>query len=378
MSQKLNFEMGFEKDLIQKDKPAQRILEMVLTAPKAKKKGSRPALNLALVIDKSGSMHGEKLAYVKQAAVHVVELLEETDRVAVVAYDTHVDVVSESVKVSPENRQKLLLKISEIQCGSSTNLSGGWLKGGELVAEAGLSKGINRVLLLTDGLANHGIVDMEELGFHAGQLLERGISTSAFGVGHGFNEHLLEYMSNQGGGRFYFIDKPARLTEIFSQEFESLASITAKAIEVTLTIPKGVSAEVMGSWRAEEKGKALKLWLGDLGSGLSREVYIKLLTPPQSGKDKLVFAAELSAKNADDKAYQLTAEAALTYAGEADVKAEPVRKAVMERFSTVEMADMATKALILERKGERKKASRLIQQSLHSAAPYNPGKLKQE
>ena len=135
-------------------------------------------------------------------------------------------------------------------------------------------------MLLTDGLANVGITDLEELGIHASQLLARGVATSTFGVGYGFNEHLLEHMSNQGGGNFYYIDSPLTISRIFEDEFLELVSVTAKDVKVTLEIPAGVSAQVMGNWRSDLKENQLVLWLGDISASQRRELYLKLLTPP--------------------------------------------------------------------------------------------------
>jgi Ca-activated chloride channel family protein len=370
MVKRFSFEMGVDLDLVAREVPSQRILELVITPPAARKAAVRPALNLAVVIDRSGSMSGDKLEYVKKAAAHVIDLLQEQDRVAIVAFDTEVVLVSPSVPVTQSMRLELKKSIKRIESGSSTNLSGGWLTGCQEVAGVAQEGGLYRVLLLTDGLANAGITDLEELGVHAGQLLVRGVATSTFGVGEGFDEHLLEHMANQGGGRFYYIDHPQSIPSIFEGEFKELAAITARNVEIFVDIPAGVAAQVMGGWRAENENNKLHLWLGDIAATQRREVYIKLLTPPVGNQPQISIHARASGQGENKKQFDVEAELILKYAPEVEVKAAPLRSDVMQRYSLVEIADKATEALKLERAGEGKKASQMLSMSGMAAAPY--------
>jgi len=111
----LTFEMVTDLDLVAEEVPSQRILKMAVIAPRASKDQARPRLNLGLVIDRSGSMSGEKLEYVKEAALHVIDLLQEQDRVALVTYDDDVDVVSPSISINANSRAEIKRKIVEIR-----------------------------------------------------------------------------------------------------------------------------------------------------------------------------------------------------------------------------------------------------------------------
>ena len=374
-----SFEMHSDLDLVASEVPTQRVIELVVVPPSARSVTSRPALNLALVIDRSGSMSGDKLDNVRRAAIHVLDLLqEEQDQVAIVAYDDTITLLAPSQHVTAAARASLKSRIQELTPGNMTNLCGGWLSGCEEVARVANGAGgqLNRVLLLTDGLANVGITDLEEIGLHASQLLNKGIATSTFGVGLDFNEHLLEHMANQGGGRFYFIADPHGIPSIFVQEFRELAAVTAQAVEVTLEIPAQVDAKVLGSWRSEQNGKSLRLWLGDIPSGQRREVYVRLLVPPYQGgqRDPVDLGIRGQATGHGEQGEPLSASALVTfkYAPREQVAAAPLRQEVMQPYSQVEMADSATEALKLERAGKRQEASQLIGQNLAAAAPYLP------
>ena len=195
--------------LVKKTIETKRIIEISIKAPIAAASKTRTPVNLALVIDRSGSMADEKLEYVKQAACHVLDLLDEHDHISVVAYDDVVETITSNVMVTPSNRIEVKAAINRLFARNMTDLGGGWMRGCQLIADNIDLEETNRCLLLTDGLANRGITELEELSMHSRELHARGVSTSCFGVGEGFNEHLLEAMANQGGGKFYYIGSTA-------------------------------------------------------------------------------------------------------------------------------------------------------------------------
>jgi Ca-activated chloride channel family protein len=357
-----SLQIDTDQSLIPIDVSAQRILEIHLQAPVAVNALDRPRLNLALVLDRSGSMGGDKLSYVKQAATHVLNLLQEQDRIALITYDDKIDVLSASTGVSDTNRRELIRKIARLETGGSTNLSGGWLAGCQEAAAVAEKETINRALLLTDGEANAGIIDPEELARHAKELSNRGISTSTFGVGAGFNEHLLEAMANQGGGNFYFIDQPGSIPALFLREFKELAAVTARNVEITLDFPANWRLQVPGGWRTEFSEGRLRIFLGNLFSGQKQDIYIKLAIPATGEPANTTLKINLSGKDEKDFLFEETAGLAFQYADQAQVEAAPQNHEIVERFALVYLAEIATRALILERKGEREKASQLLSQ----------------
>jgi Ca-activated chloride channel family protein len=200
---------------------------------------SRTPLNLCLVIDRSGSMSGDKLKYAKQAADFVVDQLKPEDFLSIVIYDSEVKTLLKSTAVSDKSHIHQL--ISTIQSGSSTNLSGG-LSEGHSQVKANLKSGyVNRVLLMSDGLANAGIVEPERIKQLATRInITDGITTSSFGVGADFNEDLMMGIAESGSGNYYFIQNPDQIPDIFRKELNGLLQVVAQNAKVKVSLPEGV------------------------------------------------------------------------------------------------------------------------------------------
>lgn len=368
--QELGLQLKVDRMLIARETPSQRVLEIAVEAPKVKETGKRLPLNLSLVIDRSGSMEGKKLEYAKQAALHVVDLLQDRDRASVVIYDTEVEILVRSMIMDSGGKAEARACISRLRAGSSTNLAGGWFTGCHEIAENQREGMQNRALLLSDGLANVGITDVEMLSRHSHEIASRGISTSTFGVGLDYNEHLMEALANNGDGNYHFIESPQGIPEIFESEFKELAAITARDVVVKLAFPKDVELQVMGSWRYEKSEGEMTIFLGSLFSGKQQEILVKVLTPPAAEHKHVKFTAEIAGKSESGYALISEAKAAFKYAAKAEVDAEKANEEVLTKYAKVEVSDSATEALKLERKGEREKASRLLNEALRQNAQY--------
>lgn len=361
-----------DRRLVAVEVASQRIVEWVVGASEQPRRAERAPLNLALVIDRSGSMQGDKLRYVKQAASHVLDLLDERDRIAVVAYDDQINVIARSERMTEPTRRDLKERINALQPGGWTDLAGGWLEGCREVAAHQAAEGLHRALLLTDGLANRGITNIEELMHHARELRRRGVSTSTFGVGLDFNEHLLEGLVAQGGGHFYYIERPDQIPDVFRRELGELLTVVAREVFLSIVIPRGVSLELLGDLPHERAGDRLRVFLGDVCASERRLFYTRALTPPDAPGTSVVVRGELGYAGLDGRTETVTAELAFSYAREVEVLRLPAHDQLLRRASEVEMASAATHALKLERAGQRTQAQALVHQALAANAPYMP------
>jgi Ca-activated chloride channel family protein len=359
-----------DRRLVAVEVSSQRTIEWVVGVPDQPRRAERAPLNLALILDRSGSMQGDKLRYVQQAACHLLDMLDERDRIAVVAYDDQVTVIARSELVTERSRGELKRKINDLRPGGWTDLSGGWLEGCREVAARLAAEGVNRALLLTDGLANRGITDIEELTHHARELRKRGVATSTFGVGLDFNEQLLEALAEQGGGHFYYIERPDQIPEVFRRELGELLTVVAREAFLSIAIPRGLSVELLGELPHERHGGRLRIFLGDLCAGERRMIYTRVLTPPDAPGTSVVLRGELGYADLDGRTAIVAAELAFSYAREAEVLLAPLYEAVLQRSGEVELATATARALKLERAGQRREAQAVMQQSLAANLPY--------
>lgn len=192
----------------------------------------RAQINVALVLDRSGSMSGLPLEAAKAAATWFASFLTPQDRLSVVVFDDGVDTIFGPAAGGTPAADEA---IARVHPGGSTNLSGGWLKGRALV-EQGAVEGINRVVLLTDGQANAGIVDPTRLIGLAHHAAAARVSTTCIGFGADFNEDLLESMARAGTGNYWFVESNDQMAGIFGGEIEGLVALAAQNVEVEVRL----------------------------------------------------------------------------------------------------------------------------------------------
>jgi Ca-activated chloride channel homolog len=229
----------------------------------------RPPINVALVLDRSGSMSGMPLDAAKDAAARFAAFLTPADRLSVVTFD---DTVRTIFGPAPAGNPVAAAAIAAVAAGGSTNLSGGWLMGLRLVGQ-GLVDGTNRVVLLTDGQANVGIVEPSKLLGLAQDGAGRRVSTTCIGFGPGFNEDLLEPMARAGGGNYWYVESADQMAGIFEGEIEGLVALAAQNVEVEVRLahPRVAGVSFLQSYPVAPTGDgAWRVALHDLYAGSPR------------------------------------------------------------------------------------------------------------
>lgn len=272
----------------------QKLLMARMVAAQTESKEHQP-LEIALVLDRSGSMQGSKLNRVLEASARLVRALSPHDRVAVVAYDHEVDVITPLQ--APSDR--LAQSIKKVTPGGNTNLYSGWVTGAKLLNAGG------RVLLLSDGLANSGaFTDADSLGRHAALTYKHyQKTTSTIGVGNDYDEALMAMMAREGGGRHYYAHDVDEILNAFSQEQLSMDSIFLENAEL---IYQGNAHTIGSFWGGEIKTNVFPIT--DLSGELRLQfrvaqtgetVSLRLLLPDSFGQSDEVSLEFLIQKVSD-------------------------------------------------------------------------------
>lgn len=265
-------------------------VHLLLTAEAEATATERAPLNIGLVLDRSGSMRGDKIRATLESARILVDRLSRRDRLCVVFYDTEVEV---ALKPTPlEDRDAVAKILQTTRARGTTNLSGGWLQGLRLVEKAAKKGAASRVLLMTDGQANRGIVDRASLEKVAEKARRKGVVTTTIGFGAGFNEDLLTGVARAGGGNFHFIENPDDAPRAFSAELGDALDLAAQNLQITLALAPGIRLrEVLNPFPHTLSATGVDIFVGDVFAGDRRSVLLALEHDPlPEGEAKVLEA----------------------------------------------------------------------------------------
>jgi Ca-activated chloride channel family protein len=227
--------------------------------------GPRMPVNVALVIDRSGSMEGEPLEYVKRACSYVVDMLTPNDVLSIVTFEETVEVLMPARRVTDPNLIKQ--HIARITPGNTTNLFDGLYAGGAQVASVPPAGYVNRVLLLTDGEPTAGLKDFASIVAQVADMKARGVTVTALGFGPEYNEELMAGIARRSGGNYYHIERPEMIPDVFRREMEQVLGVTAKNIRLTFQLPRNAMVRQVYGTPPAFGPRTAEIALGDLEKG---------------------------------------------------------------------------------------------------------------
>ena len=264
----INLKLSWDKDVIPAKTETERSLLIELKANESSinKKKERQAVNLALVIDRSGSMQGSPIEAAKSAAIQIAEKLNSQDRLSLVTFDSEVDMLFSNVQMNEEGSSYAKGLISEIYAGGTTNLSGGWFEGARCVTKA-IDEGAFKngfVMVLSDGMANDGIQDPNELNNHASELASRGVQSSSIGIGAHYSPLQLDALAEGGRGRLHHTETADDIIDVVLGELGEIGNTVAKNIKLNIHHPDSVQLKCLSKMKFIKSGNYFQIKVGNL------------------------------------------------------------------------------------------------------------------
>lgn len=337
-------------------------LRLSLKALAAATRERRAPINVALVIDHSGSMSGERLAAAKKGAEVALERLGADDIVSLVTYNHEVDVLREAGRVG-SNRDALERAISRITASGTTALYAGVKEGSEQVKAFRSDTKVNRVVLLSDGLANVGPSSPAELADLGRELAGKGISVSTIGLGLEYNEDLMQRLAAASDGNHVFVERPSDLAEIFDREFGDALSIAARDITITIECKAGFRPTRVLGREADISGDRVTLKLTQLPAEIERYVVLELEPPANAvAADRDVARIEVSYLDLGTGAKSsVAADVKARFSDDANEAEASVNKAVMSQVAEQVATENSERAVELRDKGDIAGARKVLE-----------------
>jgi len=338
-------------------------------------------LNVALVIDASGSMEGPWIEAAKQAAIEIVQALGDRDRVSVVSFSSDVQVHSDGIVCSNNGKLEAIGRIRELQTRAATDLGAGWLRGAESAARVMAQSATpltSRVVILSDGMANQGIEDPRQLGEQASQLLFRGVMSSCIGIGPHYSSTQLEAIATHGGGSLHHASRPNEISEIVVAELRSMRSLVAQGLELEISADKDVEIECLSEYPETPTG-LLSSWsakktfnVGSFVSGVSRDAIfrIRCKQPVNPGTVVVSVAAKWSSPDGNSTVNSSSAKAFLKIVRPFGSPMPDLDQRVGERVARVWLARSVRKAIELNTAGHYNEAVALLKSERPAYVAY--------
>lgn len=269
-----------------------RIADLSLTLKVADVQGNsadaRRNVDMVIVLDRSGSMSGDKIADARQAIMRLLTAFGTADRFSLISYANDVKIHSPLVSVDERTREDLRACVAGLPAGGGTFLSGGLAAGVQMLQNRDRNGNIGKMLLISDGLANHGITDPAALGEMAAMATGKGFSVSTVGVGSDFNEQLMTALADHGGGYYHYLENPDAFAAVFENEYRRSRAVAATGMAVTVPLPDGVSLSYAGGYPFKVRNGEAIFHPGDLLSASEQTLFLKFVLPPKEGETYII------------------------------------------------------------------------------------------
>lgn len=341
---------------------ARAIIKISLDCQPPPRTKARPPVNLALVIDRSSSMQGDRIVQAREAALELVRRLDRNDIISLVAYDSDVEVLIPAQRVGQAHG--LEAAIRGLTPRGMTALHGGVIRGAEEVRrhieEAGY---VHRVILLSDGQANVGPRAPAELGRLGAALMKEGVSVTTIGLGLGFNEDLMTRLAQGSDGNTYFVEHSADLPRIFAMELGDVLNVVARRVVIEIDFPAGVRPVRFVGRDGSISGQKAELTMNQLYGGQERFALVEVeVAPAKAGHIRELARAEVRYDDvASQRPVSLTAKREIKFSADQAKVVASADHQVQTAYAANVLAVAKDEAIALVDAGRRDEAGKLMQ-----------------
>ncbi len=276
-----------------KEDPKSNYLKVSLTGKDLLRETHRSPINISLVIDRSGSMRGEKIEKARDAALLAVDMLRRGDMISVIGYDYSAEVIVAATKIV--NKQQIKSRIREaIRADGNTALFAGVAKGIKEVDKYLSKNNVNRVILLSDGQANVGPSSSSELGELGVAAAKKGIAVTTIGLGEGYNEDLMTTLAGYSDGNHFFVENAGDLETAFNSEFNDVMNVVAQNVKVNIDVKHGRAKRLLGR-DGRISGNHVTVKLNQVYANQEKYVLLEIAAPTHGHKgEKQVANIDIS------------------------------------------------------------------------------------
>ena len=236
---------------------------------------ARPPLNLALVLDTSGSMRGEAIEKLKLATAEILSMLRPDDAISIVTFGSEVDVLVESQTAQELDGSALAGSLDSLQAEGTTNLAGGLARGLAQIRVHQTAESIDWIVLLGDGVPN----DPDAVWPVTEQAKRIQVHIAALGLGLDFDAVLMGEIAQRTHGLYEYVETPSQVAQVFRGHILRLNRLVARNMTLVVRPGPGVELLEIVGHSAPEGGGALQLELGDLAEGETRELVVRITAP---------------------------------------------------------------------------------------------------
>lgn len=357
---KIKCRAELDREILPANASQRAVVKVTLDAPKVNWAAERPPVNLAIALDRSGSMAGAKLEKAKEAAIEALRRLGARDRFALVVYDSDVETIVPSQ--SAGNTEWIIPRIREINSRGSTALFSGVSQAASEIRKNLGGDYVHRILLLSDGQANVGPKSADDLGRMGAAFFKEHIAVTTVGVGTDYNEDLMTRLAQNSDGNTYFVEESGDLPRIFAAELGDVLSVVARQVRIEIEFTGGARPVRIIGRDGRVSGNRVELTLNQLYGGQEKYVLVEIDLEPGRPRDvRRIVEARCTYENADGgRTDTVRAYADARFSAIEEEVLRSVNVKVQHDWNWNAIAEAKDEAIRLTDKGDKKTAAELL------------------